>query len=128
AAWGLGLRLLPMSDDRVETRVTLADSGSEIGFQEYFVGRAHSVAVAGVRFAGAETASPAPGVLDAIRDAERLVICPSNPIVSIGPVLAVPGVEAAVRRRRDDTVAISPIIAGKALEGPADRQQAKLSR
>ena len=121
AAWGLALRLLPMSDERVETRVTLADGGAEIGFQEYFVGRQHSVAVSGVRFAGAESARPGPGVLDAIAGAERLVICPSNPIVSIGPILAVPGVEAAVAARRADCVAISPIIAGKALKGPADR-------
>jgi LPPG:FO 2-phospho-L-lactate transferase len=126
AAWGLGLRLLPMTDDRVETRVTLAADGAEIGFKEYFVGRAHSVAVERVRFAGVESAVAGPGVLDALAGAERIVICPSNPIVSIGPVLAVPGIEDAVRARRDDTVAISPIIAGKALKGPADRLLAEL--
>jgi LPPG:FO 2-phospho-L-lactate transferase len=122
--WGLALRLLPMSDDRIETRLSIAEG--EIGFQEYFVGRAHSVAVDEVRFAGADTAQPAPGVLDAIATAETVVICPSNPIVSIGPVLAVPGVEAAVQARRDAVVAISPIIAGKALKGPADRLLAEL--
>jgi LPPG:FO 2-phospho-L-lactate transferase len=119
AAWGLALRLLPMSDDRVETRLTV--EGAEIGFQEYFVGRGHSVAVEEVRFAGADGAEPGPGVLGAIAAAETLVICPSNPIVSIGPLLAVPGIEAAVRARREANVAISPIIAGRALKGPADR-------
>jgi LPPG:FO 2-phospho-L-lactate transferase len=120
AAWGLALRLLPMTDDRVETRVTTVEEG-ELGFQEYFVGRRHAVAVSSVRFAGVESASPAPGVLEAIAGAERLVICPSNPIVSIGPVLAVPGVAGALRARRDDVVGVSPIIAGAALKGPADR-------
>ena len=122
AAWPEigGVRLLPMTDDRVETRVTLVEGG-EIGFQEYFVGRQHGVAVAAVRFAGTEAARPGPDVLDAIGGAERVVIAPSNPIVSIGPVLAVPGVRAAVEARRDDVVAVSPIIAGAALKGPADR-------
>ena len=124
AAWDLSLRMLPMTDDRVETRVTVAEG--EIGFQEYFVGRAHDVAVQSVRFAGADTARPAPGVIDAIERAEVLIVCPSNPIVSIGPVLAIPGVEDAVGARRDATVAISPIIAGKALKGPADRLLAEL--
>jgi LPPG:FO 2-phospho-L-lactate transferase len=127
ARWGLGLRVLPASDDRLATKVTLAraddgaEPGPEIGFQEYFVGRRHSVAVAGVRFEGIEDARPAPGVLDAIAGAEKIVICPSNPIVSIGPVLAVPGVTEAVAGRRHTVVAVSPIIAGKALKGPADR-------
>lgn len=118
-AWDLGLRLLPVSDDPVRTFVTV--DGSEIGFQEYFVNRHHAVAASAVRFDGAERATPAPGVLDAIAAAERVVIAPSNPIVSIAPVLAVPGVQAAVTARRDDVVAVSPIVAGAALKGPADR-------
>ena len=122
AAWDLGgLRLLPMSDDVVETRLTLAATGEEIGFQEYFVGRRHDVAVSSVRFAGVESATPGPGVVEAIEAAERIVIAPSNPIVSIGPILGVAGVANAVRSRRDDVVAVSPIIAGAALKGPADR-------
>lgn len=125
AAWGLGVRLLPMSDDRVETRVTIAGpapgTSVEVGFQEWFVGRRHSVGVEAVRFLGADDAEPAPGVVEAISSAEHVVICPSNPIVSIGPVLAVPGVEDAVAARRDDVVAVSPIVAGAALRGPADR-------
>ncbi|MFV0258805.1 MAG: 2-phospho-L-lactate transferase [Acidimicrobiales bacterium] len=124
AAWGLGFRLLPVTDDRLRTMVTVADgagSGTEITFQEYFVGRGHDVAVRAVRFDGAETARPAPGVLEAIATAPRIVIAPSNPIVSIDPVLAVPGVRAALAARRADVVAVSPIIGGKALKGPADR-------
>ncbi len=118
-AWGLGLRLLPATDDPLRTRVTVPDG--EIDFQEYFVHRQHDVAVSSVRFDGADASSPAPGVLDAIGGAERVVIAPSNPIVSIAPVLAVPGVRSAVEARRDDVVAVSPIIAGAALKGPADR-------
>ena len=98
----------------------------EIGFQEFFVGLRHSVDVKNVRFDGIELAQPAPGVIAAIEAAEAVVICPSNPIVSIGPVLAVRGIADAVARRRDDAVAVSPIIAGKALKGPADRMLANL--
>ncbi|HWG73198.1 MAG TPA: 2-phospho-L-lactate transferase [Acidimicrobiales bacterium] len=124
--WGIAAHLVPMTDRRVATRVTLASTGEEIGFQEYFVGHRHAVAVSSVRFDGVEEAMAAPGVLDAIAGAEAVVICPSNPIVSIGPILAVPGVADAVMARRDDTVAVSPIIAGKALKGPADRMLAEL--
>ena len=120
AAWGLRCRLLPVTDDPVRTKVTVVGEG-EIGFQEYFVQRHHDVAVSSVRFDGADDARPAPGVLEALREAERVVIAPSNPIVSIDPVLAVPGVRDAVVARRADVVAVSPIIAGAALKGPADR-------
>ncbi len=129
-AWGVAARVLPMSDDRVETRITIAGPAAgtsvEIGFQEWFVGRRHGVAVESVRFLGAEEARPAPGVLEAIGSAEHLVICPSNPIVSIGPVLAVPGIEDALAVRRDEVVAVSPIVAGAALKGPADRMMVEL--
>lgn len=132
--WGVEVRLVPMSDDRVETRVVVADgdaegeSESEIGFQEYFVGRRHDVPVKSIRLAGVETASAAPGVLDAIAEASLLVICPSNPIVSIGPVLATGGIGDAVSARREACVAVSPIIAGRALKGPADRMLEELGR
>jgi len=122
---GVAVRLLPMSDDPVRTRLTLVE-GPEVSFQEYFVGRRHAVAVESLRFAGAEAARPAPGVLSAITDAEVVVVCPSNPIVSIGPLLAVPGVADALAARRHDVVAVSPIIAGAALKGPADRLMAEL--
>ena len=124
-AWGLTLRVLPMSDQRVETRVTIA-GGGEISFQDYFVAHHHDIAVTAVRFEGARSARPAPGVLEALVSADRVLICPSNPIVSIGPVLAVPGVEEAVAARRETTVAVSPIVAGAALKGPADRMLAEL--
>jgi LPPG:FO 2-phospho-L-lactate transferase len=129
-AWGVAIRVLPMSDDRVETRVAVAEeqpgTSREIGFQEYFVRERHAMAVESVRFDGAEQARPAPGVLEAIASADRVVLCPSNPIVSIAPVLAVPGVEAAVTARREDVVAVSPLVAGAALRGPADRLMAEL--
>ena len=123
-AWGLRLRLLPVTDDRVRTMVTLAEgdeAGLEVGFQEYFVQRRHGVPVSAVRFEGADAARPGPDVLAALADADRVVLAPSNPIVSIDPVLAVPGVREALVARRADTVAVSPIVAGSALKGPADR-------
>jgi len=124
-AWGLGLRVLPASDDPVRTMVTIAGEG-EVSFQEYFVGRQHSVPVTAVRFAGVDAATPASGVLDAINVADVVVIAPSNPIVSIEPVLAIPGVREAVSARRSRTVAVSPIVAGAALKGPADRMLREL--
>ena len=136
ARFGVRSRILPMSDERVETRVTV-DLGEaatpfggpgvvEVGFQEYFVGLRHGAPVTAVRFAGAEQALPAPGVVEALKEAEILVICPSNPVVSIGPVLSVPAIAEAVANRREDVVAVSPIVAGKALKGPADRMLAEL--
>jgi LPPG:FO 2-phospho-L-lactate transferase len=119
-AWDLGMTVLPVTDDRVATRVATRDLG-ELAFQEYFVREQHGVEATGVRFAGADESKPAPGVLDALADAEVVVIAPSNPIVSIGPVLAVPGVRDAVVARRERCVAISPIVGGRALKGPADR-------
>jgi LPPG:FO 2-phospho-L-lactate transferase len=124
-AFGVGLRLVPMSDDRVETRIVIAGEG-EVGFQEYFVGRHHSVPVTGVRFVGAEVARPGPGVLDALRDADVVIVAPSNPIVSIGPILAVPGIGDALRARRDTVAAVSPIVGGRAVKGPADRMLREL--
>jgi LPPG:FO 2-phospho-L-lactate transferase len=124
-SWRVAVRILPMCDEPVETRVTVAAEG-EIGFQDYFVGRGHRVPVTALRFAGIEAAKPGPGVLDALATAERVIVCPSNPLVSIGPILAVPGIEEALAYRRDDAVAISPIIAGAALKGPADRMLREL--
>lgn len=124
-SWGLAMRVLPVTEDPLRTMVTVVDEG-EIGFQEYFVRRRHDVAVTSVRFDGADAALPAPGVLDAIASAEVVVIAPSNPVVSIGPLLAVPGVRDAVVARRDDVVAVSPIVGGAALKGPADRMMVEL--
>lgn len=126
-AWGLGFRILPVTDDPLRTMITTVDEG-EISFQEYFVGRRHDVAVTSVRFDGADRATPAPDVLTAIAGAERVVIAPSNPAVSIDPVLAVPGIIEALKARRSSVVAVSPIVDGKALKGPADRLLAELGR
>ena len=129
AAFSLGLRVLPMSDDSVATMVTVQDpdtSVSEVSFQDYFVRRRHGVPVRAVRFVGADTARPAPGVLEALDAAETIVIAPSNPLVSIGPIRAVAAIEDRLRRRRDHVVAISPIVGGAALKGPADRMMNEL--
>ena len=122
--WGVKVRIIPMSDQRIETRVAVADG--EIGFQEYFVGRRHEVPVTAIRLAGVEKAEAAPGVLEAIAGADLVVICPSNPIVSIGPVLATGGIGEAVTDARGKCVAVSPIVAGRALKGPADRMLEEL--
>ncbi len=119
-SFGVGIRLVPVTDDPLRTRVQLVD-GPEVGFQEYFVQLRHEVPVAGVRFEGADRSRPGPGVLDALEHASTIVVCPSNPIVSIGPLLAVPGLQDVLVRRRDRTVGVSPIVAGAALKGPADR-------
>jgi LPPG:FO 2-phospho-L-lactate transferase len=132
-AWGLGLHIVPVTEQPLRTMITLARdeadaagpavgaAGEEISFQDYFVRLQHAVPVARVRFAGAEAARPAPGVLAAIAGANTVVVAPSNPIVSIGPVMAVPGIREAVAARRDDVVAVSPLVGGRALKGPADR-------
>lgn len=117
-AWDLPLRVLPVTDDPLRTKVTVAGEG-EIEFQEYFVHRRHQAAVTDVRFEGAEQTRPAPGVLGALSDADVVVIAPSNPIVSIDPILAVPGIRNLLVERRDRVVAVSPIVGGAALKGPA---------
>jgi LPPG:FO 2-phospho-L-lactate transferase len=118
--FGVGIRMVPVTDDPLRTRLRIV-GGDEVGFQEYFVKLHHDVAVSEVRFEGASDARPGPGVLDAIAGAAVVVVCPSNPVVSIDPVLAVPGVPDALTARRADVVAVSPIVAGAALKGPADR-------
>jgi len=125
AARGVRVRLVPMSDEPVRTRVTLAEPPAgeehEVAFQDYFVRLGHALPVASVRFSGADSARPAPGVLEEIAVADIVVCCPSNPVVSIGPILAVPGILGGLEARRDRVVGISPIVAGTALRGPADR-------
>jgi len=120
SSWGVDIRLVPVTDDPLRTRLQLLD-GPEVGFQEYFVRLRHDVPVSGVRFEGAEQARPAPGVLEALGAADIIVVCPSNPVVSIAPLLAVPGIADRLADRRDRIVGVSPIIAGAALKGPADR-------
>lgn len=112
-------QILPMSDDRIETRIVT--SGGEISFQEYFVRERWAPEVKQVFFAGIEQSKPAPGVLEAIRNAAGIVICPSNPVTSIGPILAVPGVRQALVGYDRRVVGVSPIVAGAAISGPAHR-------
>lgn len=116
-ALGVGSRIVPMSDHRVRTRICTA--AGELEFQTYFVKRRARDRVAGVRFEGASEAGPARGVIDALEDADAIIICPSNPFLSIAPILAIPGIRAALQHKRDRTLAISPIVGGRALKGPA---------
>jgi LPPG:FO 2-phospho-L-lactate transferase len=117
------VRLLPMSDQRVETRVEVdgPDGPLDLGFQEWWVGRQARDPVRSVRFAGVERARPAPGVLDALAGAEGILLCPSNPVVSIAPILAVPGVREAVQAAGCRVVAVTPIVGGAPVRGMADR-------
>jgi len=114
---GVQARILPMSDERVETRV-LTPIG-ELSFEEYFVQRWYQDPVESIRFAGAADAKPAPGVLEAIRGASLVLLAPSNPITSIGPILAVPGIREVLRASRGPVAAISPIIGDAPVSGPA---------
>ncbi len=121
-AFGLSLSIVPMSNESVRTMVHLEDGA--VSFQEYFVKLRHSVPVTGVEFVGADSATFIdPQIIAA---ASTIVIAPSNPIVSIGPIRALSGVEDALRARRNDVVAVSPIVAGAALKGPADRMLVEL--
>ena len=122
-AFNIPFRILPMTNERVSTMVTLTD-GSEISFQEYFVKLRHSVAIQSVRFTGI-TEATALG-LDDMRTADAVIIAPSNPVVSIGPMRALKNFDATLTARRDTVVAISPIVAGAALKGPADRMMSEL--
>ena len=121
--FGVVARLLPMSDDPVTTRISVVADGQELDlhFQEYWVRRGGRDEVKAVRFDGAERSRPAPGVLDALAHADAIVLCPSNPVASIGPILAVPGIREALAARRSHVVGISGIVAGAPLAGMADR-------
>lgn len=124
SALGIGPRIIPMSDQLVATLVDTPEG--RLGFQEYFVARRQADDVVGVFFDGIEDALPAPGVIDALVDADVIVIAPSNPIVSVGPILAVEGVRQALASAGGLRIAVSPIIGGKALKGPADKMLATL--
>ena len=125
-ARGLGLRaaLLPMCDEPVATVVETP--AGPLAFQDYFVRRRHQDPISAVRFEGVERATLPAGVAAALREAEAIVLCPSNPIVSLGPILAVPGLRDALRAAPGARVAVSPIVGGRALKGPADRMLAGL--
>jgi LPPG:FO 2-phospho-L-lactate transferase len=116
-AFGVGAKVLPMTDDPFETRI-VTNSGT-IHFQEYLVKRQAQDKVLGVEYVGADVAKPAAGVVEAVRDADLVVVCPSNPVVSIGTILSVNGVRDALRRGDARKVAVSPIVAGTPVKGPA---------
>lgn len=126
AAFGLRQRLVPMSDQRITTMVSLPDEGIEVPFQEYFVQRRHGVPVDGVRFDAAPGATLTPAAHAALADSAAVIIAPSNPLVSIGPIRSLAGVDEVLAARRDTVVAVSPIVGGAALKGPADRMLTEL--
>jgi LPPG:FO 2-phospho-L-lactate transferase len=142
-AWDVKVRLLPMTDDRVATVIDTVGSAAAahatpvggtppvppggpvtMAMQEWFVRERAQPPVAAVRFEGADTATPGPGVLDALAEADAVLLCPSNPVISIGPILALPGVREVLQARRARVVGVSPIIRGATVKGPADRLMA----
>lgn len=118
-ALGLKMAIFPMTDDKFETRIVTRDGA--LHFQEYLVKRGSKDEVLGVEFVGADNAKPAAGVVDAVMNAELVIVCPSNPVVSIGTILAVNGVRDALKQTAAKKVAISPIVAGAPIKGPADK-------
>ena len=123
---GLGVeaKILPMSDQPVRTMLD-TDQGW-LHLQEYLVQRRAEPVIRAIRFDGLESALPAPGVMEALDHADAIILCPSNPLISIGPILAVPGIRERLRERRDDVVAISPLVGGKALKGATDKMMREL--
>lgn len=116
---GLKLKILPMTNDKFATHVHIAEGS--VHFEEYMVKRAAKDPVLGVEFVGAEAAKPADGVIDAILSSERVIVCPSNPIVSIGTILSIRGIRDALKKIGAKKVAVSPIVAGAPIKGPADK-------
>jgi LPPG:FO 2-phospho-L-lactate transferase len=123
-ALGVKSQILPMSDDSVPT--IIESSEGPLHFQEYLVKRRAEPVVRGIRFAGIESSRPAPGVIEAISSADRIIICPSNPLISIGPILAVPGIREELCAQRERVFAVCPIVGGKSLKGPSDKMLAQL--
>ena len=123
-ALGVKSHILPMTDQPVPTIID--SSEGVLHFQEYLVQRRAEPVVRGIRFDGITTARPAYGVLESIVDADRIIICPSNPLISIGPILAVPGVRQQLRARRDSVFAVCPIVGGKSLKGPSDKMLSQM--
>lgn len=124
SVWGVPAEILPMSDDAVSTWVYTNEG--EISFQDYFVRRQCRPEVSGFRFSGVDQARPAPGVLSSLEQADLVIICPSNPWVSIAPILAVPGILSALERKDLTVVAVSPIVGGQAIKGPAAKMYREL--
>ncbi len=122
-ALGVQARILPMSNEPVPTLIE--SNEGPLHFQEYLVKRRAEPMVRGIRFSGAESARPAPGVLEAISEAGRIIICPSNPLISIGPILAIPLVREQLRARKRDVFAVCPLVGGVSLKGPSDKMLAQ---
>ncbi len=123
-ALGVKATITPMSDDKVETKIRTAKG--ELSFQEYFVRERWATEVKGVYFAGVEKSRPAPGVVEAIKETDGVILCPSNPVTSIGPILAVPGIKTALRETKAPVLAVSPIIQGAPVSGPAHQLMAAM--
>jgi LPPG:FO 2-phospho-L-lactate transferase len=123
-ALGVKSRILPMTDTHTPTTIITAEG--EMHFQEYLVRRRAQPKVAGIRFENIESAEPAPGVAEALLRSDAIIICPSNPLISIGPILAVPGMRDLLKRAEAPVVAISPVVGGASLKGPTDRMLADL--
>src|SRR5437016_14499054 len=123
-AFWVKARILPMSDSPVPT--IIESNEGAMHFQKYLVKRRAQPVVTGIRFAGADAARPAPGVLEAVREASRILICPSNPLISIGPILAIPGAREQLRARKTAVLAVCPIVVGKCLTGPSAKMLAQL--
>lgn len=123
-AFGLAMRILPMSNERMPTM--LDTSEGKLHLQEYLVKHRAEPVLRGIAFEGAEHVAAAPGVLEAIESADGIVICPSNPLISIGPILAVPGIRDALVKHRARVLAVCPLVGGKSLKGPSDKMMAEL--
>ena len=123
-ALGVQSRILPMTDSHVPTTVMTANG--PLHFQEYFVKHRTQIPITGLRFENIEAAHPTPEIIAAIHDAEAIIICPSNPLISIGPILAVPGIRDALKETKATVTAISPVVGGASLKGPTDRMLTQL--
>jgi LPPG:FO 2-phospho-L-lactate transferase len=123
-ALGIGVRILPMTDDPVQTHITTPLG--DLPLQEYFVRERAQVKVLSIHFAGVERARPSPGVLEAIHSAQGIIIAPSNPFISIQPILSVPGIRQALKETKAPIVSVSPLVGGRAIKGPADRMMVEL--
>jgi LPPG:FO 2-phospho-L-lactate transferase len=123
-ALGVSSRILPMTD--AYTPTTVITAAGPLPFQEYFARHRTQIPITGLRFENIEAARPAPGVIEAIHEADAVIICPSNPLISIGPILAVPGIRDALKETRATVAAISPVVGGASLKGPTDRMLTQL--
>jgi LPPG:FO 2-phospho-L-lactate transferase len=123
-ALGMKSRILPMSDQPVPTIIETHDGNMH--FQEYLIKHRTEPGIRGIHFGGVKHAHPAPGVLEAICDADRVIICPSNPLISIGPILAVPRIREQLRARKESVVAVCPLVGGRSLKGPSDKMLVQL--